>query len=82
MTLGSTQPLTEMSSMNPPIVTRQRLGKHVPAATNTNNNRGIVVVRGTKRVFWYAVTNVSVGAPCCFYLQGRIHRQQVPLKGW
>jgi hypothetical protein len=25
----------------PPIVVRQRFGKHVPAATNTRNNRGI-----------------------------------------
>jgi hypothetical protein len=26
----------------PPVVARQRLGKHVPAATNTRNNRRIV----------------------------------------
>jgi hypothetical protein len=26
----------------PPLVARQRLGKHVPAATNTHNNRKIV----------------------------------------
>jgi hypothetical protein len=28
----------------PPIVSRQRLGKHVPAATNTSNNEGINII--------------------------------------
>jgi hypothetical protein len=38
----------------PPIVDRQRLGKHVPAATNTRNNRRIV-----GRVVFYTVRVVS-----------------------
>jgi hypothetical protein len=37
-----------------PIVARQRLGKHVPAATNTRNNRRIV-----GRVVLYAIRVVA-----------------------
>jgi hypothetical protein len=38
----------------PPIVARQRLGKHVPAATNTRNSRRI-----DGRVIVYAVRVLS-----------------------
>jgi hypothetical protein len=38
----------------PPIVARQRLGKHVPETMNTHNNR-----RNVGRVIFYAVRVLS-----------------------
>jgi hypothetical protein len=43
----------------PPIVARQRLGKHVPAATNACNNRRII-----GRVISYAVRVLSKESLC------------------
>jgi hypothetical protein len=67
MYIMATEPISTMYFINPshqsvgfpvypPIVTRQWLGKHVPAATNTrtHNNRRIV-----GRVVFYAVRVVS-----------------------
>jgi hypothetical protein len=42
----------------PHFIARQRLGKHVPAATNTRNNRRIV-----GRVIFYAVCVLSKESP-------------------
>jgi hypothetical protein len=47
-------------SVESPIVARQRLGKHVPAANNTCNNRGIV-----QSVDFYAVRVVSKSVGLC-----------------
>jgi hypothetical protein len=40
--------------MQPPIIAEKRLGKHVPAATNTRNNKIII-----RRIVFYAARVVS-----------------------
>jgi hypothetical protein len=42
MYIMTLEPISTAYFINPPIVARQRLGKHVPAATNTQNNRRTV----------------------------------------
>jgi hypothetical protein len=60
------------ASTYPPIVARQRLGKHVPAAKNTRNNGRIV-----GRVVSCAVSVVSKETPCLSLYPSVVARQRI-----